>query len=270
MAITFAKAPLIELISELRWIPRGSTPQPTPAQQPGVFVGGVKQEEFYMQIGGEFYKTGFDRSERLFPAGLPFALHQPVFRFRSEKEGNTSIVYQVGYGIFSVHAVPPYHSWAKFVPFVREGIKALLKTRPESDRDQPFSQLSLRYIDFFNQELMGGKDIASFASDVLKISTKLPIAISKVAASNQVKSLFTKIVLPIGIGDLTVSVGDGKFNDQMGILLDNNVSSTVEVRPEVDATMSLFESAYSVLHNMFLELTEPIRDLMKPERGATS
>src|SRR6267378_5534158 len=126
MAITFAKAPLVELITELRWIPQGSTalePVPMQATLPTIFFGGTKQEEFYMRAGGALHKHGFNRSERLTPAGMPFVLHQPVYRFRSETEDRASVIYQVGYGIFSVHGVPPYHSWAKFSPFVKTGIE---------------------------------------------------------------------------------------------------------------------------------------------------
>src|SRR5580700_10734940 len=68
MALTFAKAPLIELIAELRWIPQGSTTVEPPQQQPTfptVFIGGVKQEEFYTRVSGALSKSGFNRSERL-------------------------------------------------------------------------------------------------------------------------------------------------------------------------------------------------------------
>ena len=74
------------------------------------------------------------------PLGSPFVLHQPVYRFRSETKDKTSIIYQVGYGLFSVHGIPPYRSWDKFLPFVTSGIDALLKSRPEDDARQTFSQ----------------------------------------------------------------------------------------------------------------------------------
>jgi uncharacterized protein (TIGR04255 family) len=270
MAITFAKAPLIELIAEVRWIPQGSMllqPGLTVQQpaMPEIFVGGVKQEEFYKRLGRELYSSGFDRSERLLPVGMPFALHQPVYRFQSEKEGKTSVLYQVGYGIFSVHAIPPYHSWAQFLPFVRSGLEALLGSRLETDRSQPFSQTSLRYIDFFDEGLLEGHNISSFIMDVLKISTKLPVPISRVATSNELKSVFTKVVVPVDIGDLTLSVGDGQFNNRSGILLDNMVSKTAETAAALDAIMTVYNSAYSVIHNIFFELTRPIHDLMEPQ-----
>jgi uncharacterized protein (TIGR04255 family) len=268
MAITFAKAPLIELIAELRWTPQGSSAlEPGIVQAgtaPTVFLGGTKQEEFYMRLGAVLYKVGFDRSERLIPPGLPFILHQPVYRFRSEAESRTSVLYQVGYGVFSVHAVPPYRSWSEFLPFVQGGIEALLQSRPEADMKQPFGQTSLRYIDFFGEHFTKGKDIHSFLSGVFGISVSLPEAIAKPAVSKELKSLFTKVVVPIKIGELTVSVGDGQFNSQLGILLDTTVTSA-GIEPSMNAIMEVFSAAYGVAHELFLEMTQPIRALMQPE-----
>lgn len=268
MAITFAKAPLIELIAEVRWVPQGSTPLPAgapgQATNPGTFVGGAKQEEFYNQLGGQLYRLGFDRSQRLLPMGIPFSLHEAVYRFQSEKEAQSSVLFQVGYGIFSVHAIPPYHSWAQFLPFVRSGIEILLKNRLEDDRSRAFSQASLRYINFFAKNLIRDHTAASFATDVLKIPFKLPVPILKVAASNELKSFFTKAVIPVGIGDLALNVGDGQFNNQPGILLDTMISTTGETPAEFERIMGIYNSAYYIIHNVFLEMTRPIYDLMEP------
>ena len=273
MTLTFAKAPLIELIAELRWIPQGSTPlQAPPMQHQGlaqqtIFVGGTKQEEFYIRIGGALHKLGFDRSERLMPAGMPFVLHQPVYRYRSESEGKSSVIFQVGYGIFSVHAIPPYHSWAKFSPFVAGGMDALLMCRDELDRQQPFTLATLRYIDFFGEEITQGRPVAAFVSDVFGITTSLPLVFKRIATSDEIRNIFTKIAIPVGFGDLTVNVGDGQFNNKAGVLLDNTVSSARETPPKIDAIMNMFGSAHSVLHDVFLELTKPVHDLMQPDKG---
>jgi hypothetical protein len=110
---------------------------------------------------------------------------------------------------------------------------------------------------------MQGRDIPAFMSQVLGISTTLPKALTQAASSDEVRSLFTKVVLPVGIGDLTVGVGDGKFNNQSGILLDTAVSAT-ETVPDRDAIIKMFDSAYRVVHSVFLELTKPIHELMQP------
>jgi uncharacterized protein (TIGR04255 family) len=271
MDITFAKAPLVELIAELRWIPEGSTPvAPSAPQQPQiviptVFFGGTKHEEFYMRVGGLLHKNGFSRSERLIPAGVPFILHQPVYRFRNEEADRASVLYQVGYGIFSVHAIPPYHSWAKFSPFVARGIEMLLASRVDDDAKRSLSQATLRYIDFFGSDLMRGMDIATFLAKVFGIATTLPPALMEVATAKQVKSLYSRVVLPIQIGELTIGVGDGQFNNQFGIVLDTTAASTEGIAPEVGAIMKVFDSAHGVAHSTFFEMTRPLHEQMQPQ-----
>ena len=270
MSVTFSKAPLIELIAESRWTPQGSSSLGPTVPSQGVlstiFLGGNKQEEFYTRVGSVLHKAGFNRSERLLPVGVPFMLHQPVYRFRSESEDKRSVIYQVGFGIFSVHAVPPYHSWSKFRPFVKNGMDSLLQSRPEADAKQSFGQASLRYIDFFGEQLTQGRDVQSFISDVFGISTRLPEALTKSAASGGVKSLFTKVVLPTKIGDLTVSVGDGQFNNRPGIIADW-MASSYNVTAGLDVIVDAFDSAHALIHDLFLELTWPIHDLMEPQEA---
>lgn len=268
MSVTLAKAPLVELITELRWIPRGSSTDEAPTPQQAAlltgFPGGSKQEEFYRRFGDVLFdRHAFDRSERLMPAGFT-VLHQPVYRYRCGREENRSIIYQVGHGMCSIHAIPPYHSWTKFLPFVKAGIEALLASRPEFDAKEPFTQVSLRYIDFFGEELMQGRSNRSFVSEVFGFSTTIPASLSKAATSKEAKSLFTRVVLPLEFGNLTVSVGDGKFNNRDGILLDTTAAS-VEAAPQLDAIMKILDSAYSVIHSLFFELTRPIQELMQPQ-----
>jgi len=266
MGITFAKAPLIELIAELRWTPQGSTllePAGQPGLPPALFLGGAKQEEFYTRVAAALHKAGFNRSERLSPAGVPFTMHEAVYRFRCDDD-NTSVLYQVGFGIFSVHAVPPYHSWSEFLPFVKRGIEILLQSRPEADLKEPFGQTNLRYIDFFGEHLTQGRNVRTFISDVFGIKTALPDALTKVAASNELKSLFVKITQPTKVGDLTISAGDGQFNNQPGILLDTTMSSS-ETAPNLDAIMKNLDAAYAVVHELFLGMTKPIHALMQPQ-----
>jgi len=244
---------------------------PLPLQHshaPTLFLGGTKQEEFYMSIGAALYNRGFNRSERLSPAGFPFMVQQAVYRFMSEAEDKKSVMYQVGYGIFSVHALPPYHSWSKFLPFVTDGVDILLGSRLEADSKLPFEQVSLHYIDFFGQELMQGQDVQSFISGVLGISVVLPEAITRSAASKEIKGLYTKVGLPIKIGELTLSVGDGRFSGQNGVILDW-LASSHEVAADRTAIMGVLGSAHDLIHGSFLELTRPIFQLMEPEAAST-
>lgn len=271
MNITFAKAPLVELIVELRWIPQGISPPDPKELQLGAATfpfGGGKQEEFYGRFGSAIYKHGFDRSERLLPPGLAL-LHQPVFRFRTEKDEGKSVLYQTGFGVCSIHAVPPYHSWSKFLPFVQIGVETLFASRMEAESKAPLTQVALRYIDFFGEELTQGRGAPSFLNEVFGISCTIPKSLSDVSLSKEPKNLSTKIVMQIEAGELSLSVGDGKFNNQSGILLDTQASSLSETPATLDAIMKVLSDEYGVIHKMFLELTKPIHELMQPQ-GATT
>jgi uncharacterized protein (TIGR04255 family) len=272
MVTSFVKAPLVELIAELRWTPIMASGEPIPQgpepgnpAQPVFLLTDTKFEEFFMRLGGELFQAGFQRSERLVPPGFPTVPYQPIVRYRSDTVPTKSVLYQVGSGVFSIHGVPPYRSWKEFSPSVRAGIEALLKTREAAEHRPAFTQISLRYIDFFGEELMRGRGVKAFFTDVLGISPGLPGALTNVATSDEMSGLFLKFVLPLAIGNLIVSVGDGKVNNLNGIVLDTTVSSTGVVPPDVDAILAIFNSAHTITNTTFMDLTSSIHDLMEPQ-----
>src|SRR5712692_4130655 len=142
MSLTFAKAPLLEIVVELRWVPPQITLQVQ--QQQGVVplviptLGSSKLDEFFMRLGGRLHQQGFLAVERLLPPGFSM-LHQPVYRYRKAADPSPSpVLCQAGDGLFSVHGVPPYHSWEKFYAVVENGIRALLDARDSAQKDLPF------------------------------------------------------------------------------------------------------------------------------------
>jgi|SRR5579871_5607314 uncharacterized protein (TIGR04255 family) len=267
MSTIYKKAPLIELIAELRWIPAGITPQQAGTVQV-LFTNDAKVEEFFMRLGGELYQSGFQRSERLVPPGFPIVFGQPAIRYRSDDAVKKSVLYQAGSSIFSVHAVPPYRSWDNFLPEVKKGVEALLKTRGDGQEQSPFTQLTLRYLDFFGEELLGGRSMDKFIADVMGFSVNPPSALTKVAAPQELRSVFLKFVVPVEAGTLSVSVGDGKANNQQsGVVLDTIFTSTAPIEPKFDNIIAMFNTAHDVIKKTFLTFTAPIEHLMEPEKA---
>jgi uncharacterized protein (TIGR04255 family) len=266
MSTVYKKAPLVELIAELRWLPVGVAPQ-QPNTVQVVFTNDAKVEEFFMRLGGELYQLGFQRSERLVPPGFPIVFGQPAIRYKSDDAVKKSVLYQAGSSIFSVHAIPPYRSWQNFLPEVKKGVEALLKTRGDGLEQSPFTQLSLRYLDFFGEELMGGRSMEKFISEVMGFCVTLPGALAEVAKPNEVRSMFLRFVVPLEIGTLSVSVGDGKANNQQpGVVLDTIVTSTAPVAPNFDAIITMFDAAHEMIKKTFLSFTKPIEHVMEPEK----
>lgn len=267
MTTVYNKAPLVELIAELRWLPLGVTEAPAQQQAaPMLLMTDAKVEEFFMRLGAELYQSGFQRSERLIPHGFPIVFGQPAIRFRSDDKAKKSVLYQVGSSVFSVHATPPYRTWQDFEPQVKVGVDALLKTRVEGLEHAPFTQVSLRYLDFFGEELMGGRSMEVFTSEVLGFCTTMPPALTEVAAPKELRSVFLRFVVPLEIGTLTVSVGDGKSQNQSGVVLDTTVATSKHLRPSSDAIMMIFSSAHEIVGKTFLAFTKKIEDLMEPAK----
>ena len=73
------------------------------------------------------------------------------------------------------------------------------------------------------------------------------------------------LAVPIVGATMTVNIAEGQISGKPAILLDCNVASRLEIIADVDLVMEKFHNAREVLHEMFMELTEPIHPLMQPE-----
>jgi uncharacterized protein (TIGR04255 family) len=271
MAQTFANAPLVEIIVDLRWEANAAIAGVGAQGLPIKLVDGGA-DEFMMRFGGVAYALGFERSERLVPAGFPVPMGTPIYRYRPaekpKQELMQSALLQIGAGVFSANAVPPYKSWDEFSPTVRAGIGALLQARHESDKQLPFTQVSLRYVDAFRGDHLGTKSIQSFIRDVLGFKTELPSALQKhlrPEAETQTNLQF-KLPLPDGM-TLAVGVGAGLFNGETVVLMHMQAAADEPVAPDLEALMMTLGKARQVIHNSFVEMTATIHGTMKPQGG---
>ncbi len=269
MNTTFSKAPLIEIVAELRWGLQSDVMR-QPQQQAGVpfpqmAMSLSKIDEFFMRFGGEVYQKGFQRAERIVPSGFPMMLFQPVYRYRKSAETDNSVLYQTGPGIFSANAIPPYRSWDEFSPIVQAGIEALLRARIGEEEKLPFSSISLRYIDSFGPELTGGRDIGSFVSDIFGISVTLPVGLSKLVADGKKVKPLLQLVLPLANDmNMSVGIGEGVVNNEIAIVMDTTISTAGEIPADSESAMEKLHAARAVIHEMFFDLTGPIQNLMQP------
>ncbi|HTS13199.1 MAG TPA: TIGR04255 family protein [Candidatus Limnocylindrales bacterium] len=270
MPITFDNAPLVELIAEFKWTPnetlnRQGQPGSEPEPQVIPFLGGAKLEEFLMRVGGELYQSGFQMSERLVPPGFPALPNQAIVRFRRNDAPESSVIYQAGPGLLTVNATPPYRTWKEFLPHVENGLRVLIKCRNDSEKSQPFGELTLRYIDLFDANLTQGRSVNRFLSDVIGISLKLPDAVRNLSPQGEITSLNILFVLPIPQGTLTMNVADGKVGSRPGTVMITSVTSKEAWKPDADAIMGWLSVAHDVIHSIFMNITTPIHRLMKPK-----
>lgn len=273
MGLTFQKAPLVELIAELRWSPPilsqpqppggGAAVQPMPLS----WFGSSALDEFYMRFGGEVYQGGFQRVERVIPPNFPTPPFSAVYRYR-QGDGDQSSLFQTGPGLFSANAVPPYKSWDEFSPVVAMGIAALLKTRPEIERELPFFGVTLRYINGFTPEYFGGASPSEFISETLGFRVMPPDAVSELLAHGQRVTPSLQLHAPADGGlVVTISVGEGLINGVSGVVMDTQVATTGPIPPDANAVMGTFHSARKMIHGMFVKITQPLHRLMQPIEG---
>ena len=276
MHVTFKNAPLVEIIAELRWLPPYLVPQggqlegvPPQVMMPIPMFNANKAEEFYMRFGGVAYQAGFQRSERLVPPGFPVQLGQAIYRYKpAETAPNDlmrSALFQVGPGVFSANAIPPYKSWTEFAPIVARGVEALLNSRDDSEKDLPFSGVSLRYIDAFGPGLRTTRSPGQFIKEVLGFVMTLPGPVAEHAEDIESVTSQHQFIIPVQGGmTMSLAVNEGLFNGEPAVILDTTVSVSGDVGCTVNYVMSALNAAREIIHSMFVGVTKNIQAEMIP------
>lgn len=270
MSVTFDRAPLVEIICELRWPQQVATALDKDKTIATPFVvhktGGQNLDDIFHTFSGEIYQKGYKRVERLNPPGTPVLAHHPLYRYRSEDPDFSSTLFQIGAGLFSANATPPYRSWKSFSPVVRSGVEALSKAIVPASADFSFSGLSLRYIDAFDSELRNGLSIEKFISEVLGFSTSLPPSFKRQNKNDAPEEVFLQFSVPLGDNIiLTGATGRANVKGETVALLDMTATLTKPIPSNTDAVMDKFNTCRNLLHTIFIDSTHSIKNLMKPK-----
>lgn len=265
MSVHFENPPLIELIAEFRWDPDELNP-PLHSQQAGPFqlqvVDPSLQESFYTRFGRACHALGFTYTERLLPPGMVAQLGQPMYRYRSETD---SVIAQVGNGIATVNALPPYSSWEEFAPKVNELVNVLLQTRGAS---ASFESVSVRYLNAFGPRFLRGIDPLTFGRDVLGFSFSYPPTVAALL-DNEAPSQFAGS-FAFGTTDglqVQLQVSEGIANNEPAFILDMTARSGAPVDPNELALMDVLNRAHLVIHEIFVDATRTQQDILVPKGG---
>lgn len=263
----FENPPLVELVAELRW-----KDAHTPSEFPAGFPFPVNTEAFDKQlpmITKAMVLAGYGASERLVPSGFPLPSDAPIMRYRySGNDGDElgrehlpSTVFQLGIGVFTANAVQPYKSWNDFKHVVEVGVKILLDARKGADGGY---SLSLRYIDAFRSDLSGDLSHLQFLTDVFGFKIQMPECLTKHSVEGKVGLQTMQITIPLSFGNLHLQMAEGEMENASGYILENVVVIDDIVAGNVEDIMKSFSEARSVIHDVFLNLTAPIKEKMKP------
>lgn len=265
MVTRFEKAPLAEVIAELRW----NTAHDAFMQQalPGVPLQiptslQAESEAFFQRFSEAVDAGGFRNSERLLPYGSPTIPGQALLRFRM-KAGLPPLL-QVGDGVFTANGLPPtYTHWGDFRRTLRFGIDSLLSTRSSAEGDSPFL-LSVRYVDAFDERFWAEVGSGRFVDETLGFGATLPKALTEHLDAAKPRSAAHQLALPLLDGsNLYLAVGEGQADGKSVVILDVNVQ-TSEVSCDADSVMAAFDNNHSVIRDLFFGITAPIHDLMSP------
>lgn len=270
--MTLANAPLVEIIAELRWEPQSTA---LTLQQGGIstfqphltHIDFSSLEPVFTKFAGLAHNLGFSQMERLLPMGFPIVAFQPIYRFRDFSTTSANL-YQIGAGVFTTNALPPYGSWDNFAPNITKGVDALLASRSEQEKDLPFTSISLRYIDAFGPPLTEGRNIATFLKEVFQLEIILPFAMKNNIVDGGVITPTVQLQIPMATGlVMNLVIGEGMANNEVAIIFDTTVISTTPTAPTTYAIMDTLHIAHTVIHEMFYELVKPISHLMQLSEG---
>ena len=262
----FSNPPLVELITELRWVPGSpGSPEPKIDTQSGVLQFPLMSphlDETFSRFANEVAALGFGNSERLIPVGFPYLPFSVVYRYRKPPAQGENYLYQIGPGVFSANALPPYRDWDSFRPIVQEGIKALLDSRHPSENGE-FTKVTLRYINLFSEEFTEGRSSFQFMNDVLGIKLLLPETLAQQSQD------FTKIQsglslsMPLKAGvAMSLNLAEGIAAGKSGIIMTTEVFSVHPVSPYVQQIAETLEKAHDSIRATFLGLTTNLRAKM--------
>lgn len=266
MAITFQNAPLIEVIVELRWgVPHPFTSpglSQTPGQQFHVNLELPQSEDFFTDFGAECGARGLTRAERIIPQGFPVLPGQVVYRFRSNDRSDQNLL-QIGAGLFTVNALPPYNGWPSFQALVSRGIEALLASRPASDKGVGFTSVNVRFINGFGAEFFEGASRLSFLRS-LGFILQVPAELGNVSREDE--STFFNLNYVTGLqggAKLQVNLGEGvKDGIPIQVVELGSTYENVDATPE--ALLAAINDSHEMIEKIFMDMTTPIHALMKP------
>lgn len=200
-----AKAPLVEVVFELKWD-----------------IKTKADLDDFQYLYGDLYanlKKDFPNRERLTPLEIPYeALRNiPVFRFK--KNENKFPLIQIGPGVLSINVLNDFYIWEDFRENIHQLINILIDIYPK------FKTLKIKpaliYIDFlkFDKNITSGYD---FINDNLNINVNSNIL-------NDIETKISEVNINanflVDSDTLSIRVNQGKANNTVdGIVIETKVN----------------------------------------------
>lgn len=228
------KAPLLEVIYELRW--------------------DIKNEQDlvkFQYVHGDLYaaqKLNYPLRELLTPADMPMALmiNNPVYRFKSKENYP---LFQLGPGVLSLNTTDATYFWEDYYKSCRSLTASFFDVYQLSN-DEKFRP-NLIYLDFYKFDFLNN-DVITFINDNLNIV--LGQNFYKTTNNPSTITLAFNYVIELGKLDILLNTGLNGSNET-GLVVRTQLNGPL-VTPGTDDIMSWLDKAHTFCSNLFKEMTK--------------
>jgi len=231
------KAPLIEVIFEIRWT---------------IDINNKEEAQEVQYLHGDLFpliKSKYPYREAANPQ-MPLELmmlHSPTHRFRTA--ANDYPLVQIGPGILTVNTIDAKYFWDDYEGRIMEALEKLKSVY--SFKPHHNVHLVLTYIDLLKFDFQKG-DVLKFLEEYLNISIKQGFYNNQSAAGN----VLLVLNYPTEQGSLNLNIGRGK--DQKGfdgITINTNLVSG-NIKPEIPLIKDWLNKSHEVCSGLFKEMTK--------------
>lgn len=255
-------APLVEVIFELRWALEGPDHLPVQFRQDPGFQ--FLAHEFQIKAKANGFNVREEKgSQEIGPLG-----HQVVYRFKKSVDEPFPL-WQIGPGIFACNASTEYE-WSEFRTLIKDGLLCLFKSYPKTDAfDIRPIHLELKYVDAFNEELLGHLDLFQFMNDDINITLSPSDFLKSDIFEDQITGqIVISKKIRNDIGSLRVEIGVGSAGKIPSIVMQTKIVKKADsldlgktTRPRVSNAVKWADSARGVSSPFFKDIVS--NDLMK-------
>lgn len=247
-----AHSPLVEMMVEVQW----GIPQ---FDLSGESLGVKVDEEMFKKFSDQLKIEGDYQSEKMVPDGFPVTPFQEIYRYRKVLPDKGIMVYKLGAGVFSVNVSSPNQSWKKdFCPLIERALSLLLESRNLLEKEEPFHQISLRYLNVFDNQLTHRLSLHDLFN-ALGFKIKLPRSlVDKVDSPSQMKPELCVSIPLKSKQEVIFELSECAKSAENAILMDLMVVDKQKLTPDKELIMSTLTQAYQVLKGLFDEVMSTI------------
>lgn len=229
------KAPLVEIVLELRWKITNKSDL-------------SKIQYLYGDIYSEL-KNKYPFRESIVPTEIPIdiLINQPVHRFRTAP--NDYPLFQVGPGIITLNTIDKKYFWDMFSKDSEELVVSFLKVFP-IDINEKLTP-SILFLDFFPFDF-AKQDVYEFVNEKFNIVFHQ----SFVENGKYPMDINIGFYYEISIGDLSITFQKGKNTSQQdGIVLQTRINGK-PLNSNKEEISSWIEKSHDICSDLFKKLTE--------------